>query len=80
MIIGGCVGSTSLSSNVNQVLITGASITPVTDSSFNVSATIDTKDSDALVSIEYGLTTDYGFETEAIPVNGVVDVTLLLNL
>ena len=63
-----------------QVL--SSAVTSVTTSSFNITATIDTKEQDVMVYIEYGLTTDYGSELEVTPtaVNGIVDVSALLTL
>ncbi len=63
-------------------LISDVTITPVTSSSFDVSATIDTNGIDALVYIEAGLTTDYGYEVlvNEEPINGISLVTALLTL
>jgi uncharacterized protein YjdB len=67
---------------IKQLTIEAAIITPTvsnlsftrtSDSAFNVAATIDTKNQDALISLEYGLTEDYGSIkdiTGAITVNG----------
>jgi len=75
----GKVGGTIVQT-LMQVLT--STITPVTTSSFNITATIDTKEQDTMVYIEYGLTTDYGSEIEvtSTAVNGIVDVSTILTL
>jgi len=63
-------------------LIFGVSILPETTYSFDISATIDTKNKDAVVTVEYGLTTEYGSEipiAEGI-INGIVQITANLIL
>lgn len=63
-------------------LIFGIDFSAVTTSSFNVRATIDTKNKDAEVTVEYGLTTEYGSEKPINEgtINGIIPITANLIL
>lgn len=77
-------GLTRQGAMLKQVIasIFGVGITPVTSSSFDITATVDTLDNDATVTVEYGLTTDYGDEipTNEGTINGIVPITAVLTL
>jgi len=71
-----------LSSNQMNLLIYDILIETITSYSNSISATIDTKDQNAVVTVEYGLTTEYGSEipiTEGV-INGIVSITANLIL